>query len=322
MAKEPSRGGGVLRVLFWGTPLFALPSLRALSEEGHDIVGVVTQPDRPSGRGRKIRPSPVREVADEEGFLTLVPEKPRGEDFLGRIRELEPDISVVVAYGHILDPEILSVPPGGSINLHASLLPELRGAAPVNWAILRGHKTTGVSIMRMVAAMDAGPVIYQIPEAIGPTESATELSTRLSEVGAEALVEALALLAEGAAEEVEQDHSRATFAPKVSREMARLDWARPAVELGWHLRGLDAVPGAWSTLGGEPVKLFRPSPEPRFAHGAPPGMVLGVDPEAGVLVAGGSGALWIGEIQPPGKRRMPVSAWLQGHHLAEGSRFE
>ncbi len=285
-------------------------------------MGVVTQPDRPSGRGRKLTPSRVKEVAEEEGFLVLTPEKPRGEGFLRQLRGLKPDISVVVAYGHILEPDVLSVPAGGSINLHASLLPTLRGAAPVNWAILRGHQITGVSIMRMVTAMDAGPVLFQTQEKIGSAETATELSTRLSEVGAEALIEALALLAGGAVEEVEQDHALATFAPKVNREMARVDWTRPAVELGWHLRGLDAVPGAWSNLGRDAVKLFGPAPEPRFIHGSPPGTVLEVDPEVGLLVACGSGALRVGEIQSPGKKRMPVEAWLQGRRLTDGIRFE
>jgi methionyl-tRNA formyltransferase len=293
-----------------------------LNEEGHDIVGVVTQPDRPSGRGRRLAPSPVREVAEEEGLAVLVPERPTGDAFLHQIRGLQPELSVVVAYGHILGPEILSVPSGGSINVHASLLPELRGAAPVHWAILRGHSTSGVSIMRMVEAMDAGPVLFQTPEKIGPDETATELSTRLSEVGAEALVEALALMTEGAVKEVEQDHSSATFAPKVNREMARVDWQRPAQELGWHLRGLDSTPGAWSILDDEPVKLFRPSPEPRFKHGAHPGMVLGTDPEAGLLVACGAGALRVAEIQRPGKRRMPVTAWLKGNPLPDGTCFE
>jgi len=319
--EEPGRGGGVLRILFWGTPLFALPSLRALTDEGHDIVGVVTQPDRPSGRGRKLTPSPVRMVAEEEGLLVLAPERPKGEDFLRKIRSLRPDLSVVVAYGHILGPEILDVPPGGSINVHASLLPELRGAAPVHWAILNGYTTTGVSIMRMVAEMDAGPVIFQAEEAIGPAETATELGTRLSEVGAEALVEALVLLEEGAAAEMEQDHEKATFAPKVNREMARVDWSRPATELGWHLRGLDSSPGAWTELGEEPVKLFRPQPEPRFNHGARPGIILQADPDQGLLVACGAGALRILEIQSSGKKRMAVDAWLQGHALADGAFF-
>ena len=322
MAQAQGRGGGVLKILFWGTPVFALPSLRALSEEGHEIVGVVTQPDRPSGRGRKLTPTPVKELAEEEGFPLFLPDKPTGEAFLRRLREVEPELSVVVAYGHILKPELLSLPSGGSINLHASLLPELRGAAPVNWAILRGYGTTGVSIMRMVPAMDAGPVIFQTQERIGPSETASELSTRLSEVGAEALVEALVLLGEGAAEEVEQDESEATYAPKLHREMARVDWTRKAVELGWHLRGLDQVPGAWSVLGSESVKLFCPRPEPRFTHGSRPGTILETDSEAGLLVACGSGALWVEEIQSPGKRRMATGAWLQGRPSVEGSRFE
>ncbi len=282
----------------------------------------MTQPDRPSGRGRRLTPCPVREVAEEEGFPVLAPEKPQGDEFLGQIRDLRPEVSVVVAYGHILVPEVLEVPPEGSINLHASLLPELRGAAPVHWAILRGYTETGVSIMRMVEGMDAGPVLFQTTESIGPEETATELSTRLSEVGAEALVEALALLAEGALEEVDQDHSKATFAPKVNREMARVDWSRPAVELGWHLRGLDRVPGAWSTLGGASIKLFNPLPEPRFVTGASPGTVLEAESEEGLLVACGVGALRIREVQSPGKKRMPVGPWLQGHPLPTGTTFQ
>lgn len=302
--------------------MFALPSLRALGEEGHDIVGVVTQPDRPFGRGRKLTPSPVRQVAEEEGLEVLTPERPRGDAFIRQISEMEADLSVVVAYGHILEKEVLAIPAGGSINVHASLLPELRGAAPVNWAILRGFQTTGVTIMRMVEAMDAGPVIFQTPEGISDSETATELGTRLSEVGAEALIEALALLEEGAAEEEEQDHSKATFAPKVNRNMARVDWRRPAQELGWHIRGLDKVPGAWTTLDGEALKLFVPSPEPRFTHGAQPGTVLEKSPEKGILVACGTGALRVGEIQSPGKKRMSVRAWLQGQRLRDGTVFE
>lgn len=286
------------------------------------MVGVVTQPDRPKGRGRNLAPSPVKEVALEEGLPVLTPEKPRGDEFLDEIRKLGPDLSVVVAYGHLLLPEVLALPPGGAINVHASLLPALRGAAPVNWAILRGMSTTGISIMRMVEAMDAGPVLFQVPEEIGPAETATELGTRLSEVGAEALVEALALLEAGMAGEEEQDHARATFAPKVGRELARIDWGRNAEELSWHLRGLDALPGAWSTLGGEAIKLFGPVPEPRFSHGAPPGAVLQASPEEGLLVACGTGALWVREVQPAGGRRMAVESWLRGHALPPDKSFE
>jgi methionyl-tRNA formyltransferase len=264
----------------------------------------------------------VKVVAMEEEYPLLAPQHPWGDEFIRQIRALEPDLSVVVAYGHILKPEVLAVPPEGSINVHASLLPELRGAAPLNWAILRGHETTGVTIMRMVEGMDAGPILFQIAEEIGPTETATELGGRLSGVGAEILVEVLALLEAGVAEEEEQDDSRATFAPKVSRGMAHIDWSRPATELGWHLRGLDAVPGAWSSLRGEEVKLFRPIPEPDHSHASPPGTVLEADSKGGLLVACGSGALGVGEIQSPGRKRMRTGDWLRGRSLPRSLRFE
>jgi len=258
----------------------------------------------------------------EEGIPVLTPEKPWGDAFAKEIRGLRPDLSVVVAYGHILKPEILELPPGGSINLHASLLPELRGAAPVNWAILQGMETTGVSVMRMVEALDAGAILFQTPEHIGPMETATELATRLSEVGAEALVETLALLEAGAVEEREQDHRFATYAPKVDRELARIDWQRGAQELSWHIRGLDTVPGAWTTLEGSPLKLFRPTPELQDSPGAPPGTVLEATPEPGILVACGEGALRLEEVQPAGGRRMAVASWLRGHPLSPGASFE
>ena len=311
-----------MRILFWGTPIFALPSLSALVYEGHDVVGVVTQPDRPKGRGRKLTPSPVRELAEEEGLPVLAPERPSGAGFVEAVRELAPEIFIVVAYGHILRPEILALPSRGSINVHASLLPGLRGAAPVNWAILRGLETTGVTIMRMVEEMDAGPVLFQIPEDIGPNETATELGTRLSEVGAEALVEALTLMEGDLLEEVEQDEGSATFAPKLNREMARIDWAQDAQALGWHLRGLDAVPGAWSTLEGESIKLFRPTPESDFAHGALPGTILDASPGEGLLVACGQGVLRVQEVQPAGAKRMGVEPWLRGHPLSPDLSFE
>jgi methionyl-tRNA formyltransferase len=158
----------VVRILFWGTPEFAVPALRALDDEGFEIVGVVTQPDRPAGRGRRLTASAVKQVALQQGFELLTPDRPRGDDFLDAIAALEPDISVVVAYGHILKPEVLVIPRRGSINVHASLLPELRGAAPINWAIVRGYTETGVTIMRMVEAMDAGPVLHQVREPVLP----------------------------------------------------------------------------------------------------------------------------------------------------------
>jgi methionyl-tRNA formyltransferase len=311
-----------VRILFWGTPEFAVPSLRALDDEGHEIVAVVTQPDRPAGRGRRLRPSPVKEVADLLGFQILTPERPRGDEFLEGIRAFDPELSVVVAYGHILRREVLDVPSRGSINVHASLLPELRGAAPINWAIARGYDTTGVTIMRMVEEMDAGPVLHAIREPILPGETASELTIRLSELGAEALLEALAIMAAGKLVEEDQDHERATFAPKVDREVARISWSRPAAELEWHVRAMDAVPGAWTELDGVPVKLYRPrlddSPD---ASGGRPGTVLAADAERGLVVATGGGALALDEVQPPGKRRMTARAWIAGRGIHTGQRF-
>jgi methionyl-tRNA formyltransferase len=330
-----------MKILFWGTPAFAIPSLRALDDEGFAVVGVVTRPDRPAGRGRRLAPSPVKLVALEQGFPLLMPERPRGEEFLGTVRALEPDISVVVAYGHILRPDVLAVPRLGSINVHASLLPRLRGPAPINWAIARGLPETGVTIMRMVEAMDAGPVIHQVREPILPDETAGELSVRLSEVGAAALVEALALLSAGAVEEVEQDHEAATYAPKVDRNTACIEWARPAQEIAAHVRAMDPVPGAWSQLDGAPVKLFKPSVwsgtdvealrssgpttnggprSPRAAEG--PGSVVRAVAEEGFLVTAGEGAVAFAEVQPPGSRRMSATDWINGRGVEVGRRFE
>ena len=313
-----------MRILFWGTPAFAVPSLRALHDEAFEVVGVVTQPDRPAGRGRRLQPSALKQVALELGLRVLTPERPRGEEFLASMSTLAPDMSVVVAYGHILEPEVLALPPLGSINVHASLLPELRGAAPINWAIARGHRETGVTIMRMVARMDAGAIIHQVEEPILEHETASELSLRLSESGAKALLEALMLLSEGGAQELEQNHEAATFAPKIDREVARIDWNRPAADVARHLRAMDAVPGAWSVLDGQPVKLFRPRtvPDRGDASAPEPGTVLAVDPAEGVLVAAQHGGVLIVEVQPPGRRRMQARDWINGRGVEQGQRFE
>lgn len=310
-----------MRVLFWGTPAFSLPALRALTEEGHQVVGVVTQPDRPAGRGRTLVPSPVKEAALAERIPVLQPVRARGPEFMEEIRRLEPDLSVVVAYGQILKPEVLELPPRGSINIHASLLPELRGAAPIQWAVIRGFPITGVSIMRMEAGLDSGPVLHRVEEPIRLDESASELASRLSEVGAEALVEALAMMEVGEVEEVPQDHAQATYAPKLDREIARVDWTLPAPEVALWIRGLDDVPGAWSPLGKRgPVKLFRARAEPDVGEGAP-GEVLEAG-ESGILVAAGEGTVRVREVQPPGKRRMTAGDWVRGRGVAVGDSFD
>lgn len=312
-----------MRILFWGTPQFAVPSLLALLGEGHDVVGIVTQPDRPAGRGRTLRPPPVKEVAREEDIPVLQPERPRGAEFEKLARMLEPDISVVVAYGQILRPEILDLPPRGSLNVHASLLPELRGAAPVNWAIIRGHEVTGVSVMRMVAELDAGPVLHQVREPIGPDETATELTARVAELGAEALVEALALLEVDEIEEREQDHERATYAPRLTSQDAHLDFQQDAAAVANWIRGTDERPGAWAMHRGQRLKLFRPVVREDAGGGEPGAVVQTEDAGDGQLViACGNGAVGVREVQPEGKRRMLAGAWLRGAGAQVGDRLE
>ncbi len=330
-----------MKILFWGTPAFAVPSLRALDDEGFDIVGVVTQPDRPAGRGRRLTPSAVKQVALEQGFEVFTPDRARTEDFVASVQALEPDLSVVVAYGQILRREVLDIARLGSIHVHAALLPELRGAAPINWAIVRGHEESGVTIMRMVEAMDAGPIIHTVREPILADQTAEELTIRLSELGAEALVEALAFLGAGASEEVEQDHERAPYAPKFSRDVARIDWTKRASEVANHVRGMDALPGAWTELGAAPIKLFRPTVwnqdevaalgvhgpgtngGPRSSDTAPTaGFVLRAMPDEGVLVMAGEGAVCFAEVQPPGRRRMSATDWIIGRNVEPGQRFE
>ncbi len=320
-----------MRVLFWGTPTFAVPTLRALGEEGHDVVAVVTQPDRPAGRGRHLRPSPVKIEAQAEGIPVLEPRRPRGDEFVRELGALAADISVVVAYGHILPREVLDVPPRGSINVHASLLPALRGAAPIHWAIARGHDRTGVTIMRMAEEMDAGAILHQVEVPIGPYETSSEVAARLAGIGALALVETLALLEHGTLTEREQDHAQATFAPKIGRELARIDWSRTPTEVVDHVRAMDEVPGAWTLLAGEPLKLFRPRPSPHDGSAspegldeAPPGTVIVAETGSGrgLGVAVDGGIVWFAEAQPPGRRRMEVGAWLLGRGLEAGVRFE
>jgi methionyl-tRNA formyltransferase len=289
------------------------------ARRGHDVVGVVTQPDRLAGRGRAVSMPPVKKVALEEAIPVLQPERARGDEFVATLRDLAPDISVVVAYGQILRPEVLGVPERGSVNIHASLLPELRGAAPVQWAIIRGYEVTGISIMQMDAGLDSGPVLLQVREPIRADETGSELAMRLSEIGAEALVEALALMEAGALESTPQDHSRATYAPKLDRDVAHLDFTQPAVEVARYIRGLDAVPGAWAMLEESvTVKLFQPRIEIREG---PPGVVLEVDPEVGCLIACGEHAVRVREVQPAGRRRMTAGEWIRGRGVTAGDRF-
>jgi methionyl-tRNA formyltransferase len=310
-----------VRVLFWGTPDFATAALRALLGEGFDVVGVVTQPDKPVGRSRsKLEASPVKLVAEAEKIPLLQPEKPRGEEFLAKLGALAPDVSVVVAYGHILPRAVIDFPRLGTLNIHASLLPALRGAAPIQAAIREGLGETGVTIMQMVPQLDAGPILLQAPTPIVADETAGELTLRLSELGAGALIEALALVELGLAKPQPQDDSLATYAPKITRETAQVDWTRSAHEVGRHVRAYDPRPGAWGRVNGAEVKLFGARIAPRGSS-REAGDVIAIDAE-GMLVACGGGAVRIALVQPAGKRRLAPLDWANGRGVAVGDRFD
>jgi len=306
-----------VRIVFFGTPEFAVPSLQALLGEGFDVVAVVTQPDKPQGRSRSTTvPPPVKTAADAEDVPVLQPERPGDPAFLARLRALAPDVGVVVAYGHILKPDLLGLPRLGMINLHPSLLPELRGAAPVEWAILNGFKQTGVTIMRMEEGLDSGPILLQIPHDIDPEVTGGELAEHLSEMGAQALVEVLALFQTNGLEPHPQEHARATYAPKLTRDTAHIRWTDPAERVARLIRGLDPRPGAWTELDGREVKLFGA----RVVEGrGAPGEVQQTDD--GLRIATGQGAVRIEEVQPAGKARMAAAEWVRGRGAQAGQRF-
>ncbi|MEP6764800.1 MAG: methionyl-tRNA formyltransferase [Gemmatimonadaceae bacterium] len=319
-----------MRLLFWGTPDFAVPALRALLGEGHDVVGVVTQPDKPRGRSRsQLDPSPVKVVALEEGLPVLQPEKPRGEEFMAAMRELNADISVVVAYGHILPRAVIELPKLGTINIHGSLLPALRGAAPIQAAILGGFTETGITIMQMVPALDAGPMLHVVKTNIEPDETYGELHDRMAELGALAIVQGLALIETGISHAVPQDDSQATFAPKVSRELGRIDWTKPAEIVSRLIRAYDPRPGAFTMQNNLAVKCFGAE---LLGDGSDEGLddaLLASEPgtvrdisAAGAVVRCGTGAIRVKELQPAGKPRLAPLALSRGRGLAVGHCFD
>lgn len=306
-----------MRVVFFGTPDFAVPSLLALIGEGFDVVAAVTQPDKPQGRSRStLVPPPVKVAAQAEDVPVLQPLRPAGAEFYKTIRDLAPDIGVVVAYGHLLKPELLAIPARGMVNVHPSLLPELRGAAPVEWAILNGLEKTGVTIMQLTAGLDSGPIVHQIPHRIASDVTGGELSEHLAEVGAQALVEALELLEQDMLKPVPQKDAEATYAPKLTRELARINWSEPASTVVRKILALDPRPGAWAQLAGHEIKLFRAEPA---ASTGEPGEVLTADGR--LLIAAGGGAVEVQEVQPTGKPRMAAADWVRGRGVAVGQRF-
>ena len=305
-----------MRVVFMGTPDFAVPSLEALAAAGHEVCAVFSQPDRPVGRHQsRLQPTPVKACAQARGIPVYQPEKLRDGTALALLQELAPELIVVAAYGRILPDEILALPPKGCINVHSSLLPKYRGAAPINWAILRGEEETGVTIMDMAAELDGGDIILQRATPIGEGEDAAALYTRLAQMGGELLVEAVGQIQAGTAVRTPQDPAQVTFAPMLSKALSPVDWNRSAREIFNQIRGLYPWPGASTdALTGETVKLWGAQVVEKRTD-ARPGSVLAAG-EQGIDMACGDGlTLRILELQAPGSRRMPAADFLRGHPL-------
>ena len=308
-----------MRIIFFGTPDFAVPSLQALLGAGHEVVAVVTQPDRPHGRSRSVAVAPaVKDAAVAASLPVLQPDKPVGSPFIDQLSAFAADLGVVVAYGHILRPQVLAIPRLGMINVHASLLPRWRGAAPIQWAIRSGDRNTGVTIMQMEAGLDSGPIWHTRSTPIGSQETGGTLTERLSVLGAEALLEALPRVSSGT-KPVKQDEAGVTLAPKIDRAVARIDWREPAEKLVHHVAAFDPVPGAWGTVGGVDVKLFKAGKAGRAGRAGGAGVVLRADDE--LHIDTGDGVLTVGEVQPAGKKRQPVAEWVRGRGIAAGARF-
>lgn len=305
-----------MRIVFFGSPEFAVPSLAAVLE-GHDVVAVVTQPDRPAGRGGKLQMPAVKAFAMEKGLTVLQPTKLRDGVVAQQLSTLAPDLFVVVAYGRILPPDLLAVPRLGPWNVHASILPKLRGAAPIQWAVIRGEAMTGVSIMRMEEGLDTGPVASQATEPISPSDTSGTLSARLASIGARLLVSTLPKILDGSISLSPQDDASATLAPPLEKTDGQLDFGQTAAQVSARARGVDPWPGASACLEGDTVKLFQPTVVSR--SGAP-GEYLGLIPE-GLGIACAEGAVAFAEVQMPSRKRMAAKALLAGHVLRPGIRF-
>jgi methionyl-tRNA formyltransferase len=313
----------MLRLLFFGTPEFAVPSLETLLESAHRVVGAITQPDRPKGRGHQVVAPPVKELALRHGVPVWQPTRLKDEAWLDEMRRLEPDLGVVAAYGRILPDALLAIPRLGMINVHASLLPAWRGASPVHRAVMAGDARTGVSIMRLVRELDAGPVFATAARAIGDTETSADVERDLARIGAALLLPVIAQLEAGTATAAPQDDSCATFAPRLTKDEGRLDWTQPARAVHDRIRGLHPWPLASSWVNGTRLLLLRARPADAPGPGTvpEPGTVLVATGGRLVVACGHHTALELLEVQPEGRRPMAVRDFLAGHRITPGARF-
>lgn len=308
-----------LRIVFMGSPDFAVPCLKALVRR-HDVVAVVTQPDRPKGRGRAMTPPPVKVAAVEADLPLLQPPTLRRRSVRDQLASYRADAFVVVAYGQILRPRMLAVPRLGCFNVHGSLLPLYRGAAPIQWAVLDGQKESGVSIMQLDEGMDTGPVLLSRALVLAADETAGSLYARLAPLGAEALIEALELVCSGRAELTPQDHVRATHARMLTKQDGQVAFDQPADRVDCWIRGMDPWPGAFTRLDDNVVKLYRSSVGPQSARRDVEGEIVAID-DRGACIACSVGTVWVRELQLPGRRRMGAQQLAAGRALAVGQRF-
>ncbi|MBN1655415.1 MAG: methionyl-tRNA formyltransferase [Deltaproteobacteria bacterium] len=307
------------RVVFFGTPEFSVPCLKFLSEISHLIL-VISQPDRPSGRGLKLTPPAIKRTAEQLGIPVIQPVSVRTTEFVRTLREAKPDLGVVVAYGRILPLAVLEAPRLGCVNLHASLLPKYRGAAPIQWSIINGEAETGVSLMRMDEGMDSGPVLAAVKTPIDPDENAAELSERLARMGGELLRDRFLSLMQGELQSVEQARETVSYAPMLRKSDGKIVWDRSARATHDFVRGMNPWPGAFSWLGGKRITLHRTSVTADEGNLREPGAILHSD-DRGIEVACGSGAILIEEVQVEGKRRMSVEQFLTGNRISMNARF-
>jgi methionyl-tRNA formyltransferase len=302
-----------VNVVFMGTSAFAVPALERLVASRHAVVAVVTQPDRPRGRGQRIDASPVKQVATGQRLRILQPRQASDPQLLAELKSLAPQVIVVAAYGQLLRPALLTIPPLGCVNVHASLLPKYRGAAPINWALIRGERVTGVTIMLIDVTLDTGAILLQAELAIEPFDDAGTLQERLAACGAEALLHALDGMESGALKPVPQDHVQATYAPKLRKEDGIIVWGRTADDLAHLIRGVTPWPVAVTTHRGKPLRIWRATPMAMSSSGRP-GRVATID-GLGIWVETGDGYLVLLEVQPASGRRMAAAAYARGHAL-------
>jgi methionyl-tRNA formyltransferase len=308
-----------MRVVFLGSGSFAIPSLEALLAAGHDVVAVVTQPDREKGRGRALSPPPLKPRAAARGLKILQPRRVRDADSLGALQALAPEIQVVVAYGQILPRGVIDVAPRGTVNVHASLLPRYRGAAPVQWAIVNGETETGVTTMLIDEGLDTGPLLLAESTPVGAEETADALEDRLARIGGDLLVRTLEGLEAGTVVPRPQDAARATLAPLIKKEDGLIDWTLPAEALARRVRGFHPWPGAYTSRQGHGLRVLRARAE--TGRAGVPGTLLAVDRDGVVVAAGGGTALRLLEVQPESRKPMPAAAFAAGARLAPGERL-